>query len=93
MAWTTGTKETSTAAKSPMEEILKEAEKDGDKKDFEESAKTPQIGEKVYVDDLRNLWFIFRPQTRFKYGEFIIKRDPEILKEDENITLGDLTRI
>ena len=88
----TGTKAATTAAKVSMEEILEEVENDGDKKESDSSAKTPQIGEKVYVDDVRTLWFIFRPGTRYENGEFIIKKDPETLKEDENITLGELTR-
>ena len=56
-----------------MEEILEEVENDGDKKESDSSAKTPQIGEKVYV----------RPGTRYENGEFIIQKDPETLKEDE----------
>merc|ERR1711954_616812 len=50
------------------------------------------IGDKVYVDDGRGWWFLFRPGTRYEDGRFVIKTDESSLLEDSEITLGEVTR-
>ena len=84
----TGTQPATIAAMVAMEETLDEVEEDADR----EESPVHNIGDKVYVDDIRGWWFVFRPGTRYEDGKFIIKSDPITLEEDSKITLGELTR-
>ena len=70
-----------------MEETLDEVEEDADK----DWSRVHNIGDIVYVDDIRGWWFIFRQGTRYKNGKSIVRSDPEALEEDSKITLGELT--
>ena len=66
-----------------MEETLDKVEEDADR----DESPVHNIGDKVYVDDIRGWWFVFRPGTRYEDGKFSIRSDPETLEEDSKITL------
>merc|ERR1711954_597616 len=84
----TGTQAATIAAMVALEETLEDVEEDADR----DGSPVQNIGDKVYVDDIRGWWFVFRPGTRYEDGKFIIWSDPETLEEDSKITLGELTR-
>ena len=88
MGGPTGTQSATIAALISMEETLDEVEEQAEKS----KPTVHNIGDRVYVDDGRGWWFLFRPGTRYEDGRFVIKTDKSSLQEDSKITLGELTR-
>merc|ERR1711954_634915 len=84
----TGTQSATIAALISMEETLDEVEEQAEKS----KPTVHNISDRVYVDDGRGWWFLFRPGTRYEDGRFVIKTDESSLQEDSKITLGELTR-
>ena len=84
----TGTQAATITAFVSMEETLEGVEEEADSSDSVVHNKR----DKLYVDDGRGWWFMFRPGTRYDDGKFIIKTDESTLEEDLKITLGELTQ-
>ena len=72
----------------PMEETLEETEEDANNS----KPAVHNIGDRVYVDDGRGCWFLFRPGTRYANRRYILNTNQSSLQEDSKITLGELIR-